>query len=217
MLRLDLAQLFLGAQVDGAEPLAVAPQLFEPLLDRRDVGQLRARRDLGKRRDVLRLGFEHLADFMRDVGGAAVRGLEPLLGARLFGARFAHRLERGTRGLVGFGERGLGGGAPVGGRALRRFGGLDLGDERAALLGDRRRRAFERAALGLRFGRALLRASRPDRPRSPCGASHSARSAAIAAMRRARNSASRASACASPRASASTARLAATSPRVSAS
>ena len=216
MLRLDLAQLFLGAQVDGAEPLAVAPQLFEPLLDRRDVGQLRAGRDLGKRRNVLRLGFEHLADFMRDVGGAAVRGLEPFLGARLFGARFARRLERGARGLVGFGERGLGRGAPVGGCALRGFGRLDLGDERAALLGDRGRRAFERAALGLRFVERSP-ASRPDRPRSPCGASHSARSAAIAAIRRARNSASRASACASPRASASTARFAATSPRVSAS
>ena len=147
MLRLDLAQLFLGAQVDGAEPLAVAPQLFEPLLGRRDVGQFRPRRDLGKRRDVLRLGFEHLADFMRDVGGAAVRGLQPLLGARLLGARFTRRLERSTRGLVGFGERGLRRSAPVGGRALRRFGGLDLGNQRAALLGDRGRRAFERAAL----------------------------------------------------------------------
>ena len=35
VLRLDLAQFFLGAQVDGAEPLALAPQLVEPFLDRR--------------------------------------------------------------------------------------------------------------------------------------------------------------------------------------
>ena len=217
MLRLDLAQLFLGAQVDGAKPLAVAPQLLQPLLDRRDIGQFRARRDLGKRRDVLRFGFEHLADFMRDVGGAAVRGLEPLLRARLFGARFTRRLERGTRGLVGFGERGLGRGAPVGGCALRRFGRLDLGNERAALLGDRRRRAFERAALGLCFRRSLAERRGLTGRARPCGASHSARSAAIAAIRRARNSASRASAWASPRASASVARFAATSPRVSAS
>ena len=182
VLRLDLLQLFLGAQVDGAEPLAVAPQLVEPLLDRRDLGQRVARRDLGERRDVCRLGLEHLADFVRDVGGAAVRGLEPLLGARLLGARFAHRLERGARRLVGLGERGLGRGAAVGGFAPRGFGRLDLGDQRAALLGERRRRAFERGALGLRFGRALaerrgLAGGAALRP------SHSARSAAIAARR----------------------------------
>ena len=134
------------------------------------------------------------------------------------GARFAHRLERGARRLVGLGERGLGGGAAVGGFAPRGFGLLDFRDQRAALLGEGRRRAFERGRArsarrsarcserGDLAGRAALRV-RPIRRAS----------AAIAARRFARNSASRASACASPRASASTARLAATSPRDSAS
>ena len=36
---LDLAQLFLGAQVDGAEPLALAPQAIERGLDIGDFGQ----------------------------------------------------------------------------------------------------------------------------------------------------------------------------------
>ena len=89
VLRLDLAQLLLGAQIDGAEPLAVAPQLVEPLLDRRDLGQRVARRDLGERRDVRGLGLEHLADFVRDVGGAPVR--RPRAAPRRAPARCAHR------------------------------------------------------------------------------------------------------------------------------
>ena len=184
VLRLDLAQLFLGAQVDRAEPLALAPQLLQPLLDVRDIGQFRARRDLGKRRDVLRLGFEHLADFVRDVGGAALRGLEPLLRARLLVAR--------SPAASSAARAALSASASAVSAAARRsaaarcagFGGLDLGDQRAALLGERRGRAFERGALGLCVRRCARRASRSGRPRSPCGSSHSARSAAIAASRR---------------------------------
>jgi hypothetical protein len=38
MLGLDLAQLFLGAQVDGAEPLALAAQPFELGFDLGELG-----------------------------------------------------------------------------------------------------------------------------------------------------------------------------------
>src|SRR5262249_41803916 len=60
VLRADLAQLPLGAQIDRAEPLAVAPQFVELGLD---VGELRQRRtglDAGKRRDALGPDFEQL-------------------------------------------------------------------------------------------------------------------------------------------------------------
>ena len=43
MLGLDLLQLFLGAQIDGAEPLAFAADAVERLLDLGDVGQRLAR------------------------------------------------------------------------------------------------------------------------------------------------------------------------------
>src|SRR6185436_1817597 len=113
-------------------------------------------RDLGERRDLRRLGLEHLADLVRDVGRAPFRRLEPFFGTRLLGARFAHRLERGARRLVGCGERGLGGGTPVGGFAPRRFGLLDLRDQRTALLGESRGRVFQRGAFGLGIGLTTL-------------------------------------------------------------
>ena len=48
VLGLDLAQLFLGAQIDRAQPLAVAAQLFEVFLDLGERRQFRARLDLGQ-------------------------------------------------------------------------------------------------------------------------------------------------------------------------
>src|SRR5437764_1043686 len=39
MLGLDLAQLLLGAQIDGAQSLALAPQPFEIIFNSRRVGQ----------------------------------------------------------------------------------------------------------------------------------------------------------------------------------
>ena len=88
VLGLDLAQFFLGAQVDGAEPLAVAAQLFEVFLDLGERRQLGARLDLGERRHGVRLDLEHVVDFVRDVG-------EPALGA----------FERSSARAAGFARR----------------------------------------------------------------------------------------------------------------
>src|SRR6185295_9635299 len=83
-------------------------------------------------------------------------GLEALLGARSFRARFAECFERGARGLVGFGEQRFGAGSAVERFAPRGFGLLDLRDQRTALFGERHWGAFERRALFLRFAMALL-------------------------------------------------------------
>ena len=165
------------------------------------------------------LGLEHLADLVRDVGGAPVRGLEPLLGARL--ARCALRPSPRARRAPPC--------RPRRARSRRRRGGRRL---RAARLRPARPRAISarrcsanaagapssEVALGLRVADAAAPAPRSGLPAPPCA------SVPFGALRPrsrrgacARNSASRASACASPRASASTARLAATSPRDSAS
>src|SRR5262249_14338015 len=140
VLRLDLAQLLLGAQVDGADVLAAAAQLLQLVLDVHDVGQRRARLDLGHGGDLGRLDLQHLADLVADVGEPALGALVALLGARRLLARAAHRSGRRRRRLVGLGGRVLAvaelvrGGAAAG---LRRF---DLGDQRAPLLLERLRR-----------------------------------------------------------------------------
>ncbi len=120
VLGLDLAQLLLGAQVDGAEPLALAADAVELGLDLGDVGQLRARLDLGQLGDRGRLDLEHLADFVLDVGEPALGAVEALFGAGGVLARGADRFERGAGVLVGGGERVLGLGQAVGGGAARR-------------------------------------------------------------------------------------------------
>ena len=81
VLGLDLAQLFLGAQIDGAEPLAVAAQLFEVFLDLGERRQFGARLDLGERRHGMRLDFQHVVDFALDVGEPAPGAFHALLGA----------------------------------------------------------------------------------------------------------------------------------------
>src|SRR5215472_11594328 len=81
MLRLDLAQLLLGAQIDGAEALALAAQAIEPRLDLAGVGKLGATLELGELRNTLGRHFQHFADFMGDIVEPALGALEPLLGA----------------------------------------------------------------------------------------------------------------------------------------
>ena len=217
VLRLDLVQLFLGAQVDGAEPLAVAAQLVEPFLDRR---RRRAARRPARSRPAPRPARAR----SRASRGSRARCRRcavrrPRAAPRRAPARCAPRPSLRARRARPC--------RPRRARSRRRRGGRRL---RAARLRPARPRRSARGA-ARRTPRARLRArcARSARRRARCSSaaiwlaaplwrpSHSARSAAIAARRLARNSASRASACASPRASASTARLAATSPRDSAS
>src|SRR5690349_18592860 len=92
---------------------------------------------------------------MLDIAEAALGGVGALFGARRLRARFADRFERGAGALVGFGERSLRFGEPVGGVAPRRSGGLDLADQALAHFGKALRRVFELVALAFGFGAAL--------------------------------------------------------------
>ncbi len=119
-------------------------------------GRLGVRFELGEFGGGRRLDVERVADFVLDVGEAALGGLAALLGAGRLGARFAHRFERRARGLVGVGEAGLGLRERVGRRAARRGRGFDLADQGLTLGREALRRAFELSALGACLGAALL-------------------------------------------------------------
>ena len=67
VLGLDLAQFFLGAQVDGAKPFAVAPQLLQIGLDLLDRRELCAGLDLGQRGNARRFDLQHVTDFALEV------------------------------------------------------------------------------------------------------------------------------------------------------
>ena len=156
VLGLDFAQFFLGAQVDGAQPLAVAAQLFEVFLDLGKRRQFGAGLDLGERGDRVRLDFEHVVDLALDVGKAAAGAFHAFLGA---GAGFAGAGERFERRLglaVGFRHHAFGGGERIGGDTAGAFGGFDFVDQRAALLRIQGRRIVEVDALGRHFGDACL-------------------------------------------------------------
>ncbi len=84
---------------------------------------------------------------MLDLGEPSLGAVAALLGARRFRARFADRLERRARGLVGGSELGLGCCELIGGGAACHCRGLDLGDQRLPLFGEFFRRAFEFGAL----------------------------------------------------------------------
>ena len=154
MLRLDLIQFLLGTQIDGAEPLALAADAVEFFLRLRRSAAVR-RPDLISASSAAAAGSisNSLADFVFDIGEPALCGIAALFAARRFGARFADGFECGARGLVGFGQVGLGLRQPVGSGAARGRGGLDFADKRLARFGEFLRRVFEFAALGLRLGR----------------------------------------------------------------
>ena len=149
MLRLDLAQLFLGAQVDRTKPVAVATQLFEIFLDLGQRRQFRAGLDFGKACDRLRLGLQHVVDFALDIDQTALGAVHAFFGAGagLAGAR--KRLKRDLGGAVGLGHDVLGGSQRVRSDAAGGLGRLDFVDQRAALFRKDRRRIFKFGALDL--------------------------------------------------------------------
>ena len=98
VLLLDLAQFLFGAQVDGAEPLAVAPQPLKIGFDRCDVRHFAVGVEACKGGDAFRLDLQHLPDLVRDVLEAALGALDALSRTRRFlaGARCAPSRRIGT-------------------------------------------------------------------------------------------------------------------------
>ncbi len=156
VLGLDLAQFLVGAQVDGAEPLAVALELLQLRLDFRDVWKRRVRFEAGEARQRLRLGFQDLADFGGEVGEPPLDALVPLFCAH---RGFACRREGGMGGAcraVGLGKAVLAGRQHFGRGPPRGLRGLDLGDERTALCFELLRRIDEAGMLAAGLGEARL-------------------------------------------------------------
>ena len=156
VLGLDLAQLLLGAQIDGAETLAVALELVEVGFDFGDVGQRRVRFEAGETGERFRLGLQDLADFRGEVGEPPLHRLVTLLGARGGLAGGGERVVGGARGTIGLGECVLTRCERLGGGAPRAFRGFDLGDQRALLRLELGRRVDERSMLGPRLFEARL-------------------------------------------------------------
>ena len=154
VLGLDLAQFFLGTQIDGAEPFAVAAQLFQVLLDLRQCRQFGLRRDLREAGHGLRLDFQHVVDLALDIGKAAPGPFHALFGTRGCFARAGQGFERSLGGAIGFRHCGFRCRQRIGCRTTVVFGELDFADQRAALLGEYRRRILKLGALGRDFGDA---------------------------------------------------------------
>src|SRR5207247_915668 len=147
-------QLFLGAQVDRAEPLAVAAQLFEIFFDLIKRRQFRARLDPGEFGHTLRRDFQHVVDFALDVGEAALGAIHAFFGAGTSFAGARQRFQRNLRGTVGFRHHVFGRCKRVGGDAAGVFGRFDFADQRAALFSKYCRRIVEFGAFGFDLGDA---------------------------------------------------------------
>src|SRR5262245_3650530 len=139
MLTLDLAQLFLGAQIDRAEPFALAPNAVKRSFDLIDLRQLSAGLELSEFSDRLGLNLEHVANFAGDIGKAPLAAFVTLLGARCFFTGGAQGFERSAGVAVGSGQRVLSLSEPVGSGPPASFRTLDLPNQCATLLGECRR------------------------------------------------------------------------------
>jgi hypothetical protein len=158
VLRLDLAQFLFGAQIDGAEPLALAPQTFQVLLHRGGVGQYAAVRQIGKLCGALGFDLKHFHDLMRDLGKPRLCSFKTFLGSGGILACRAHGLEGGPRRSVGLRLRGLAGAEPITRGAAFALRRLDFTDQALATLRELRRRTVKLLALAPR-----LRVARLDR------------------------------------------------------
>ena len=180
VLGLDLAQLFLGAQVDRAQPLALAAQPFQRRLDLGQVRQFIARLDAGKFCDGRRLDLQHVVDFAANVGKPPLGALEALLGAGEFLARGGGCFQSGAGVAVGFRQRVLGLGQAIRAGAPRGFPRSTPRRSRpcvsrrkaAARFPVRRGRAWPRRCAGRAWRSGALRrrgarSSRPCRSRAP--------------------------------------------------
>ena len=121
VLGFDLAKLFLGAQIDRAELLALAPQALKVGLDCRDFRQRRLRLDPRDGGDAVGLDLQRFANFVGDIGEAPVGALDTLGGAGGLLAGGAQRFQSGPYRAVAGRERALGFGETVRGFTQRRF------------------------------------------------------------------------------------------------
>ena len=136
--------LFLGAQIDGAQPLALDLQPFEPALDIGDIGQRAVGLQPGVADHQMRRRVQRLLHARLDLAPPLVGGGQPLLGAGAALARFRQRLDRSDRRLVALGLLVLGLLQPVGRRLAQGLGLRQLRHQRAPALA-RSRRARLRA------------------------------------------------------------------------
>ena len=156
VLGLDLLQFLVGAQVDRAEALALAPQPLQGRLDLGDVGQRLVGLHLGKFRDRRGLDLQHLANFVLDVRVAPLGRFEALLRARQFLARGTRRFQRRAGVAVGLRQRVLGLLQAVGAGAAFGFRLLDFADQRVALLRELLGRVLQLRPVAFGLGAALL-------------------------------------------------------------
>ena len=166
----DLVELLVGAQVDGAEPLALLAQIVEPALDLDRARQRPVAVHARQRGEARRLAVELARDRMDELLAAQARPLDPLLGRRALLARRRHRLERLAGGAVGVGERRLGERERVGGLLAQPFRLVEFVGERVRAAGEFGRRVGDRRPLLLRFRPALGEFRDPgERPIAPLG------------------------------------------------
>ena len=151
----DLVELLVGAQVDGAEPLALLAQIVEPALDVGRARQWPIAFVSSERGEAGRLAVKFARNRLLELFAAQARPFDPLLrrGALLAGQ--AHRLERLAGGAVGVSKRRLGQGERVSGLLAKPFRLGELVGEGTGAEGEFGRRVGDRRPLLLRFGLAL--------------------------------------------------------------
>ena len=156
VLGLDLFEFFFGAQIDRAEPFALAAQTLERRFDLGEFRQRLAFLELGEFGDARRLDLEHVVDFAADVGEAALGGFVTFFGAGEILAGRRSGLERGAGVAVGFAKLVLGFLQAIGAGAAVGVGGFDFGQQRRTLLGELRRGVFQFGAVAGGFADALF-------------------------------------------------------------
>ena len=148
---LDLGEFLVGAQIDGAEPLAIGAQVFERPLDLVDLGQVRARLHAGELAEALRLAVELARNRVHERRVALAQGFDARFGAGALLARGGHRVERAAGEPVGLREIGFGRRALVARQPAPLLRLVDFVDQRAPPGEEQIGRFGERLLFGCRL------------------------------------------------------------------
>jgi hypothetical protein len=165
VLGLDFAQFLLGAKIDGAEPLAVAPKLFKLGLNDRELGQGRIGLKTGQRGQRFWLSLQDFSDLGGEVQQPALYRLMALLCTRTGFARCRQCFECGASRAVSEREPIFAFGQPTGCFTARALRARNLIHQDAALAFEQLRRVHQAFMLGFRPGETYL-----DRGDLGCGA-----------------------------------------------